>query len=460
MYTKLKFKKIIAAILLSCLAFVSHGQSIPARLRAKTLEATQVFKLKTISITDIQTIGSTSLTDNKKLASQKYIDSLNSFAIINATSLPDSSGFNLENGNGTKKVIKFANSGNGTGVTNLDVLFTWGVLDSLNAPPAAPDTANIGDKFLVGTAATGLFIAHENQIATYNSNYTWSFQNALTGDLLLNVGNSFVLQKTNTGWIRLQKAVLHAGGDTYGQAIYAGTNDAHPFTLRSKGKDVINMGVLKPIQETSTVGPVSINTNLLRIGANAAPAIIQLNGTGSWYDQWNATWSQGYESVINFGTYTSYADFRINGYNNIRLFDYGVQIGKQSLLTKGLLSIGASNGAVPSLHFDISATLLDSARVGGFEPVGNDIYYTGTDSVRKKLYGIQVGTATLVSGTVTVSDTRVKTGAIIFVSVNTPSGTQGFLSAPIASIVNNTSFVINSTSGTENSTIIYQIIIP
>ena len=68
-----------------------------------------------------------------------------------------------------------------------------------------------------------------------------------------------------------------------------------------------------------------------------------------------------------------------------------------------------------------------------------------------------VGTATLISGTVTVSTTLVKTGAKIFVSVNTPSGTQGFLSAPTSGIVNGTSFVINSTSGTENSTVNWQI---
>lgn len=67
------------------------------------------------------------------------------------------------------------------------------------------------------------------------------------------------------------------------------------------------------------------------------------------------------------------------------------------------------------------------------------------------------GTAILVSGTVTVSTTLVKTGARIFVSVNSPSGTQGFLSAPTSGIINGTSFVINSTSGTENSTVNWQI---
>ena len=70
------------------------------------------------------------------------------------------------------------------------------------------------------------------------------------------------------------------------------------------------------------------------------------------------------------------------------------------------------------------------------------------------------GTATLVAGTVTVANERVRTGAKIIVSVNTPGGTQGFLSAPSGSIVDETSFVINSSSATETSTVNYWFVNP
>ena len=70
------------------------------------------------------------------------------------------------------------------------------------------------------------------------------------------------------------------------------------------------------------------------------------------------------------------------------------------------------------------------------------------------------GTATLVAGTVTVDNERVRTGAKIIVSVNTPGGTQGFLSAPSGSIVDETSFVINSSSATETSTVNYWFVNP
>lgn len=69
-----------------------------------------------------------------------------------------------------------------------------------------------------------------------------------------------------------------------------------------------------------------------------------------------------------------------------------------------------------------------------------------------------MGTATLVGGTVTVNTTAVSANSIIFLTCNTPGGTQGFLSAPAASITAATSFVINSSSGTDTSTVNWLII--
>ena len=82
-----------------------------------------------------------------------------------------------------------------------------------------------------------------------------------------------------------------------------------------------------------------------------------------------------------------------------------------------------------------------------FTPNITDLDYT------QKIYVGFRGTATLSSGTVTVTTDKIKTGYKIYLSVNTPSGTQGFLSAPTGSIVDETEFVINSTSATDDSTV-------
>jgi len=88
--------------------------------------------------------------------------------------------------------------------------------------------------------------------------------------------------------------------------------------------------------------------------------------------------------------------------------------------------------------------------IRGGEDYSNII--TDLDYPQKIYVGFR-GTATLSSGTVTVTTDKIKTGYKIYLSVNTPSGTQGFLSAPTGSIVDETEFVINSTSATDDSTV-------
>ena len=61
------------------------------------------------------------------------------------------------------------------------------------------------------------------------------------------------------------------------------------------------------------------------------------------------------------------------------------------------------------------------------------------------------GTATLSGGTATVSNALVNSSSIIFVSTLAIGGIQGELS--VGTITNGTSFVINSTSGTDTSTV-------
>lgn len=75
---------------------------------------------------------------------------------------------------------------------------------------------------------------------------------------------------------------------------------------------------------------------------------------------------------------------------------------------------------------------------------------SGTANVR--------GTATLVGGTVTVTTTAIEAGDVIMLTRNTPGGTAGDLSAPVASITAATSFVINSANGADTSTVNWWII--
>lgn len=68
------------------------------------------------------------------------------------------------------------------------------------------------------------------------------------------------------------------------------------------------------------------------------------------------------------------------------------------------------------------------------------------------------GTAVLVAGTKTVTTTKARTTSLIFLTVKTPGGTQGYLS--VGTVTDGTSFVINSTSGSETSTVAWMIVEP
>ncbi len=61
------------------------------------------------------------------------------------------------------------------------------------------------------------------------------------------------------------------------------------------------------------------------------------------------------------------------------------------------------------------------------------------------------GTATLTSGTVVVATQAITSSSKIIVSYNTPAVGAGVLSTPAASIINGTSFVINSTTGADST---------
>jgi hypothetical protein len=84
---------------------------------------------------------------------------------------------------------------------------------------------------------------------------------------------------------------------------------------------------------------------------------------------------------------------------------------------------------------------------------------TGTPGLLKLSDGANrnMGIATLVGGTITVNNILISANTRIFYSVETAGGTQGFLSTTRVAA---NSFTINSTSGTDTSTIVWLLIEP
>lgn len=115
-----------------------------------------------------------------------------------------------------------------------------------------------------------------------------------------------------------------------------------------------------------------------------------------------------------------------------------------SLRKSSGVSLTTAGAKIQSFENNLTEKLAVGKNGQFHTPVGN------ADSV--------AGTATLSSGTVTVNTTAVSANSLIFTSRNTAGGTVGHLNAPVASIVAATSFVINSSSGTDASTVNWWIV--
>lgn len=191
----------------------------------------------------------------------------------------------------------------------------------------------------------------------------------------------------------------------------------------------------------------------------------------------------GNKSVTTFANSFSVASGSATFYN-IRISPTINQTGSASgatgaiIFAPNLTSIGSKWSALTSATSNANALFINqtgansySTHVGAFgfgaatvptdklEVTGNVALLAAGNKIKIATgSNASVGTATLVGGTVTVNTTAVATGSTIFLTCNTPGGTQGFLSAPSASITNATSFVINSSSGADTSTVNWWII--
>lgn len=148
--------------------------------------------------------------------------------------------------------------------------------------------------------------------------------------------------------------------------------------------------------------------------------------------------------------------------------DAGEPIAIQLAPSLSLVEAGTSVTAGDRVTSDADGNAIPAT----FGTKVNGIAYTGggdgelitvktVDPVDGAAVGGQIvdfGVATLVAGTKTVTNAKVASGDKILVSRVTPGGTVGNLSAPAASITAATSFVINSDSATETSTVAWAIV--
>jgi len=126
--------------------------------------------------------------------------------------------------------------------------------------------------------------------------------------------------------------------------------------------------------------------------------------------------------------------------------------GTQVSLAAGVVTIAGSG-----LTRTLTATAAGIASNRGFQCDNGSVYfaYPPTGLIMKSGTGARAGTATLVAGTVTVTNTSVSASTRIFLTVRTTGGTLGTLSYTLSA---GASFTINSSSASDTSTVTYFLI--
>ena len=112
--------------------------------------------------------------------------------------------------------------------------------------------------------------------------------------------------------------------------------------------------------------------------------------------------------------------------------------GQGVVINDTIANVTASFAHVPQGYLNL--TTVPAGQVGALQP--------------------QDGTATLVAGTVTISNVTLTANSKIMLTHNTPGGTVGYLSAPSGSRTTGAagSFVINSSSNVDTSTVDWVIV--
>lgn len=327
--------------------------------------------------------------------------------------------------------------------TNTDsaTITSYDVLNSQNAPPGSPAT---GDTYLVGTSPSGAWVGHAKDIAEWNGS-AWVFTDGVQGDFLYNATTALTYIFRSGNWVQTTGIPALNNGNTISSGLRIGTNNARSLTFETNN---VNRGRFDSIgryyiYDTSlrySNKYIQVDSLTGRLIATEIPyndGFIPLSGTLSGSPVTN---------TVVFNTDDGVASIIANNYNG----DATVVI--ESGGDAGVITLTDTNNPNNAISYK-----------SGFITVymdGEDsynlhfpIYQNPDDTIATVNYVGFRGTATLSSGTVTVATDKVLTGYKIYLSVNTPSGTQGFLSAPTGSIVNATSFVINSTNAGDNSTV-------
>lgn len=258
------------------------------------------------------------------------------------------------------------------------------------------------------------------------------------------------LHLNTTGYTRVAEFINKQLGELYNSTAYFNSKDFKYYFENNNPLHTIGDETFTGIKSsTNTTSTFTYGIRLTNTGISGSYVLsVNNNNAGDGHRVFNTSTGRG-------GNYDN-AGTGVLLYLNSQTASVGdlLQFRKNGSLTAKVDQNG--NLTIPILNISSNPT----TSAGTYDVLTRN---TTTGVVEKVTQA--KGIATLVAGTVIVNTNVVLTGSIIMVSLNTPGGTLGIAySTPSASIINGTSFVINSVStagtlvNTDLSTINWRII--
>ncbi len=227
------------------------------------------------------------------------------------------------------------------------------IVDSISNSP--PIDAVSGNKYLVGTTATGAFAGHENDIAELVG-ATYTFTDATAGDQLIvdNAATFGSYQWNGTAWIRNSIIVRWGGDRGIGSNAWIGRTDKEPVYFKSWDKVFLYGDTTRDVYLPKYAGVENqplfykpglngkIDTARFNLPVYASPAISDsVMYVQSGVIKYGTAASGGGSTNLNIGSGYRLA---VPGTNNIKTLHAGTNITLDSVANTDEITINSSGG--------------------------------------------------------------------------------------------------------------------
>ncbi len=107
------------------------------------------------------------------------------------------------------------------------------VITQTNNPPGLPA---VGDRYLIGTIPTGVWIGNANSVAEYNG-VDWDYTVPVLDNIVYITDVLTTLRYSGTAWVAYSGTALLQNGNAVGAKIAVGTKDNQPASIKTNNID-------------------------------------------------------------------------------------------------------------------------------------------------------------------------------------------------------------------------------